>query len=418
MLGLVGVAACAAAPAARAVAVSTPTVHRPLPALPPLVQPRWAPRPYVVPVSSAAAAALLSATLEAEDGAALPVHWPSLDEVAVAAASSAARDGVVSEGEMHAAMVSALRSSAAPHVVTAWLVQGSEPLEDPAVADAGPLASAFLPPLFSRLSAAFHELVAEVRLEGYGVAVRRGEAGVVAVLVAVPPPRLPLQVERRGTRAVVTAQWQHDSEPVAFLVTPQHSRRLLWQRQGQEVRVEVPCGSGPRDLELTAGGLFASVVDVCRPSAPRGGFSGGDQGPAARTLVETEQRSFELLNRERRRLGLAPIAWQERAHAVARAHARDQALHQKVSHYGSDGSKLDQRLARGELPVWRAFENVGRGGGPAELHLGFLTSEGHRRNLLAPDARAGAVGAAISEEGEVFLTQVLYEPVPLRKLGQ
>lgn len=414
MLGLVGAAACAATRAPASPPVAAPAVLRPLP---PLVRPQWAPRPYVVPVSARAAASLLATAIDAEGDPLLPAHWPALDDVAAAAATSAARDGVASDGEVRAAMVSALRSSAAPHVLTAWLVTGSAALEDPAVVDAGPLASAFLPSLFLQLSSSVQALVAEVQLEGYGVAVRRGEAGVVAVLVAVPPPRLPLQVERQGPRAVVTAHWQHDSEPVAFLVTPQHSRRLPWRRQGQEVRVEVPCGSGPRDLELTAGRLFASVVDVCRQSAPRWGLAGGDLGPAARTLVETEQRSFELLNRERRRLGLAPIAWDASAHAVARAHSRDQALHQKVSHYGSDGSKLDQRLARGELPVWRAFENVGRGGGPAELHLGFLTSEGHRRNLLAPAARAGAVGAAVSEDGEVFLTQILFEPMPLRKLG-
>ncbi len=371
----------------------------------------------MVSVTPMAAAALLSAALEAEEALVGPVHWPSLDEVAAAAASSAARDGVVSEGEMRAAMVSSLRSSATPHVVTAWLVAGSEPLEDPAATGASPLASTFLPLLFSQLTLSVRELASEVRLEGYGIAVRRGEAGVVAVLVGVPPPRLPLQVDRRGARAVVTAHWQYESEPVAFLVTPQHSRRLAWQRQGEDLRIEVPCGSGPRDLELTSGQLFASVVDVCRPNAPRWGLGGGDLGPLARTLVETEQRSFELLNRERRQQGLAPIAWEGRAHEVARAHSRDQAQHQRVSHYSSDGGTLDLRLARGGLAVWRAFENVGRGG-PAELHQGFLTSEGHRRNLLAPQARAGAVGAAISERGEVFLTQVLFEPVPLRKLGR
>lgn len=427
-LALVGAAACATAPGPRTATgagpraglASAPVPSAPAAAasapLPPLVVPEWAPRPYVVSVSTMAAASLLAAALEAEVGGAAPVHWPSLDEVAAAAAASAARDGVVSEGEIRAAMVSSLRSSATPHVVTAWLVEGSEPLEDPAAAEAWPLASTFLPALFSRLSSATFDLLSEVRLEGYGVAVRRGEAGVVAVLVGVPPPRLPLQVERRGARVVVTAHWQHESEPVAFLVTPQYSRRLAWQRQGEDLRIEVPCGSGPRDLELTAGRLFASVVDVCRPNAPRQEFGGGDLGPVARTLVETEQRSFELLNRERRAHGLLPIAWEDRAHEVARAHSRDQARHQQVSHFSSDGGTLELRLARGALPVWRAFENVGRGG-PAELHLGFLTSEGHRRNLLAPQARAGAVGAAVAENGEVFLTQVLFEPVPLRRLG-
>lgn len=366
-------------------------------------------------VSARAAAAALRAALRDEGGGlgeAGPPHVAALDRVADAAAWSAAADGVVSESAVRAAMVEALRSGVTPHVIAAWVVPGAAELAAAPV-DQGALPVAALSPLYASLAPAVRELVSAAPLEGYGLAVRRGPAGMVAALVAAEPPRLPLHVERAGARAVVTALWPSGSEPAAFAVTAQQSRRLRSQRVGGEVRVEVPCRGEALDLEVTStGGLFASVVDVCNPSDPRWSAAFGDVGPPASTLVEAEQRSFELLNRERRRLGLAPISWDATAQHMARMHSADLAAHALVSHVGSDGTTLPQRIARVGLVTWRAFENVGRAGGPGEMHHGFMTSPGHRDNLLEPTARTGAVGGAYSASGELYLTQVLVQPPP------
>ncbi|MBK7538230.1 MAG: CAP domain-containing protein [Myxococcales bacterium] len=292
-----------------------------------------------------------------------------------------------------------------------------ELLELAASTDPSQIPGALLPLLYPPLAAALHELVLTAPLYGYGVALRRGPAGVVAALVALPPPRLPLQVERHGQRAVVTARWNHPVAPAAFLVTPRRSLRLASQRVGDEVRVEVPCHSQLADLEVSnGGGMFVSVVDICNQAEPRWSASTGDIGPSAATLVEIEQRSFELLNRERRRHGLLPISWDATAQTMARWHALDLARHELVSHVGSDGNTLEQRVARAALPAWRTFENVGRAGGPGQMHLGFMTSPGHRDNLLEPRARLGAIGASRSASGELYLTQVLYQPRPMRRL--
>lgn len=313
--------------------------------------------------STAAAAliAALSVDLDADQRGIR--HDSSLAQVAEAAAWSASVDDVVSDAAVRNAMANALRSGVTPHVLTAWLRM---PTSEPAVH----LEQAELEVLHANLAAALLELATAAPLESFTVSVRSGPAGVVAALVALEPPR-----------------------------------------QGDSVKIVVPCQSRAGDLEVSGAGLFASVVDVCNPTEPRWQAATSDLGPLASTAVEIEQRSFDLLNRERRRHGLVPITWDPRAQAMARRQARDMAEHRFVSHVGSDGSTLVDRLTAVALPAQRTYENVGRAGGPGEMHFGFMTSPGHRENLLAEPARAGGIGAAIDPlTREVYLAQVLYQP--------
>lgn len=397
----VALAACArmAAPAAPPVPAlgAAPTSQAASAASLPLVAP-------TVDGSTAAAAliAALSVDLDADQRGIR--HDSSLAQVAEAAAWSASVDDVVSDAAVRNAMASALRSGVTPHVLTAWLRM---PTREPAVH----LEQAQLEELHATLAAALLELATAAPLESFTVSVRSGPAGVVAALVALEPPRLPLRVEHLGRAAVVTAPWRGDIQPVAYIVTPARAQRLAPARQGDSVKIVVPCQSRAGDLEVSGAGLFASVVDVCNPTEPRWQASTSDLGPLASTAVEIEQRSFDLLNRERRRHGLVPITWDTRAQAMARRQARDMAEHRFVSHVGSDGSTLVERLTAVALPAQRTYENVGRAGGPGEMHFGFMTSPGHRENLLAEPARAGGIGAAIDPvTREVYLAQVLYQP--------
>jgi hypothetical protein len=345
-------------------------------------------------------------------------HDPTLTPVAEAAAWSASVDEVISEAAVRNAMVTALRSGLSPHIVTAWLRPAGGP-RMPMSEGRGYAAATFvsedeLQELHEALSRSLLELAAAAPLESFAVSVRSGPAGIVAAVAAIEPPRLPLLVERDKGRVTVTAPWHHLAKPAAYLVTPQRSERLSAELEGTSVKIVVPCRAASGDLEvLGGGGVFASLVDVCNPTDPRWTIHTGDIGPAASALVEVEQRAFELLNRERRDHGLAPVIWDLTALEMARRHARDMAEHRFVSHVGFDGNTLEHRISDAGLPAARTFENVGRSGGPGEMHYGFMTSPGHRDNLLAPTARYAAVGAARDPvTKELYFTQVLYERRP------
>jgi uncharacterized protein YkwD len=359
--------------------------------------------------ADALTAALVADLAEAAAGVRLD---PLLRRVAEAAAWSASREEVISDSEVHSAMIATLRSGVSPHLLTAWLRPAQRRRAGPGV-EATAIDQEDLQALYRSLGPELRELVASAEVDSFAVSVRGGPGGVVAVVAALPPPRLPFNVEHQGQRAIVTAPWSRLTTPAAFLVTPQTSVRVAAARIGDSVQIVVPCRRQDVDLELSDGaGLFASLVDVCNPTDPRWAAFPGDIGPAATTEVELEQRAFELLNRERRRHDLVPLIWDPRAQEMARRHSRDLAEHRRVSHVGSDGTTLDQRIAWVALPARATFENVGRAGGPGEIHQGFMTSRGHRENLLEPTARYGAVGVASDRQRhELYFTQVLYAPL-------
>ena len=85
-----------------------------------------------------------------------------------------------------------------------------------------------------------------------------------------------------------------------------------------------------------------------------------------------------------------------------------------VGHHGSDGASLTDRVLGHHLRAIETFENVGRAGGPGEAHAAFMASPGHRANLLAPAARRGAIGVVRDPQvaGELYVTEVLFEPTP------
>jgi uncharacterized protein YkwD len=241
----------------------------------------------------------------------------------------------------------------------------------------------------------------------------RRPLGAIAAVAALEPPRLPRSIERDGERAIITAPWNNQPLPSAYLVTPDTSQRMEAALIGDLVKVIVPCDRKLATLEIRTVDRFASVVDVCNPADPRWATLAGDIGPKATSLVEIEQRGFALLNRERRRHSRAPLTWDPTAQAMARAHSLDMAEHRIVSHVSSNGATLTERAARARLPARRTFENVGRASGPGEMHLGFMTSPGHRENLLEPSAELGGIGAARDPvTGDLYFTQVLFQPLP------
>ncbi len=115
------------------------------------------------------------------------------------------------------------------------------------------------------------------------------------------------------------------------------------------------------------------------------GGAGAGELPAERMLA--------AINELRQQRGLEPLMAEERLMRVAQAHARDMALNGFVGHRGSDGAGLEGRLARIGYPYRRAAENVAAGTEtPAETVAGWMSSEGHRRNILSPGLREAGVG--------------------------
>jgi uncharacterized protein YkwD len=86
------------------------------------------------------------------------------------------------------------------------------------------------------------------------------------------------------------------------------------------------------------------------------------------------------------------------------------AEHDFVGHVSPRTGNAMDRVRRVGLAPEMVMENVGRAYSPEEAENGFLTSPGHRGNLLDPHARRIGVGIVLGAPGTgatpLFVTQL------------
>jgi uncharacterized protein YkwD len=96
-----------------------------------------------------------------------------------------------------------------------------------------------------------------------------------------------------------------------------------------------------------------------------------------------------LINAERQRQGLASYALQSQLQAAARVHSTDMACNSFVSHTGSDGSSVRDRVARQGYSWSWIGENIYATGNtanaPQQAFDWWMNSAPHRANLLSPN---------------------------------
>ncbi|HYJ46121.1 MAG TPA: CAP domain-containing protein [Pyrinomonadaceae bacterium] len=122
-----------------------------------------------------------------------------------------------------------------------------------------------------------------------------------------------------------------------------------------------------------------------------------------------ERRAFDLINSERAKYGLPPLAWDGDLCRMARLHSEKMARLNFFDHEGPDGD-LPNR-ARDNGIRWRSLaENIALNQGyddPVSLAVDqWMRSSGHRDNILRRIFTHTAVGIARSKDGRVYLTQV------------
>jgi uncharacterized protein YkwD len=117
--------------------------------------------------------------------------------------------------------------------------------------------------------------------------------------------------------------------------------------------------------------------------APAGALSDRDYG----TTKLDADKARELINAYRAEKGLKPLKLNVSLTDAAKAHSRDLAKWDRISHYGSDGSNPWDRVKRTGYNAKLAAENVGTGQvDVAEVFKGWQESPGHNKNLLLSDA--------------------------------
>ncbi|MGB6294922.1 MAG: CAP domain-containing protein [Rivularia sp. (in: cyanobacteria)] len=92
---------------------------------------------------------------------------------------------------------------------------------------------------------------------------------------------------------------------------------------------------------------------------------------------------------------------------AAQYHSQDMANTRRMSHTGSNGSSMAQRVKQAGYRYRTIGENVGVGQTSASsIVRGWLNSPGHCANLMKPNFNEAGVGVARGRDGQLYWTMV------------
>ncbi len=187
-------------------------------------------------------------------------------------------------------------------------------------------------------------------------------------------------------------------------------------------------------LALVCSGFAACHAPRPASISPVLPASYGQSKPEVRT-ADLEKRIHFLINGERKKHGLLPLAWNEPLSGIARKHSSDMAQRGYFSHVSPDGHDFSYRYkqegyqceVRGQGNVYytggenifqnNLYDKVTISNGVrrydwnsvdriAETTVdGWMKSPGHRKNILMPYWVTEGIGVSISPDEKVYITQ-------------
>lgn len=133
--------------------------------------------------------------------------------------------------------------------------------------------------------------------------------------------------------------------------------------------------------------------------------------PEASPLSALEDEVIRLVNAERTKRGLAPLAKNWQICRVARYKSQDMINKGYFSHQSPTYGSPFKMMESFGIAFSAAGENIARGQPTAaEVMRDWMNSPGHRNNILSPIFTQIGVGAAKSSNGTVYWTQLFIKP--------
>ncbi len=137
-------------------------------------------------------------------------------------------------------------------------------------------------------------------------------------------------------------------------------------------------------------------------------------------ICDMEQLMYELVNRDRDDPAntpetsgrAAPLRWNDRLAAVARAHSLDMLNQGYFAHEDPQGRSVATRVEAAGLEWQAVGENIAIYGSVARAEAAFMNeprfSKNHRANILNPDFSEVGIGIVPGPDGRLYITQDFY----------
>lgn len=118
-----------------------------------------------------------------------------------------------------------------------------------------------------------------------------------------------------------------------------------------------------------------------------------------------EKQLFQELNEARRKAGQPLLVWDERLAQAARRHTKLMANKNQLGHVLAEEPSVKGRIAATGIRFNANGENVGYNTYLNDMTDAWLSSPGHRKNMLSPDYDVVGIGIVRGSNGLFYATQ-------------
>ncbi|WP_242978300.1 CAP domain-containing protein [Hydrogeniiclostridium mannosilyticum] len=165
----------------------------------------------------------------------------------------------------------------------------------------------------------------------------------------------------------------------------------------QGPQTQQPSLSSSQAMSSGAGSPTASLPSPSRPAA--------NSSPNGTGTLSYPEQVVRLVNKEREKAGLQPLAISQPAEAAALVRAKE--TEQSFSHTRPDGRQFSTALLEQGARFRTAGENIAWGQRtPEQVMQGWMNSSGHRANILNASYTAIGVGYYRNAAGTNYWTQL------------
>lgn len=186
----------------------------------------------------------------------------------------------------------------------------------------------------------------------------------------------------------------------------------------------IPTSVAQRGYSLHAGATLrhpdATNRAIASTAAPTAAISGGEAAYGAssgltastaddyttHSLTAQEEKLLNLLNSDRAARGLSPLRHDPALSRAARIKAEDMRDRNYFAHESPTYGSMRDMLTRFGVNFRGAGENIAHHATVEKAQAAFLSSEGHRRNILSPNWERVGVGVCHDVSGFVYAVQV------------
>jgi len=147
-----------------------------------------------------------------------------------------------------------------------------------------------------------------------------------------------------------------------------------------------------------------TVKPTMKPTATKAPSSGDDY--TTNSITAQEQTAWNLLNSDRIANGLPALTFDAELSRIARVKSQDMRDNHYFAHESPTYGNVRDMLRHFGYSFTGAGENIAHHANVTKAQAAFMSSEGHRRNILSTAWTKAGIGIAYDAQGYIYLTQI------------